>query len=483
MAGDGLTETTHGGVTPRGLEAVPRSPLFEGRFGRMFRALPASRPERAALEALGNAMPEETGAGTAADNPTIPAAYTYFGQFVDHDVTFDPVSQLSRINDPDALVDFRTPRFDLDSVYGLGPTASPFLYDTRDPVFAGVKLLVGRNPRSDRLQGGAPLDPQDLPRNEQGRALIGDPRNDENVVVGQLQLAFLKFHDRVADLVRRQRRLAGAALFEETRRLVVWHYQWVVVEDFLRRVAGDAIVDDVRRRGRRFFTWEEGPFMPVEFSAAAYRFGHSMVRPFYDLNETVTGIPIFSPSQRPGAFESLHGFRRLPQLWTVDWSHFAPLTRRRPQPSRRINIRLAPPLMRLPTSVDAGRNPLAVLNLRRGKALQLPSGQAVAAAMGERALTSAELALGRLRLDPAHRAFFELETPLWFYVLREAEVRSRGERLGPVGGRIVAEVLIGLLEGDPSSFLRQQPNWRPAGIPAARRGRFTLADLLRFATT
>lgn len=433
--------------------------------------------------ALGEAMPEETNAGSAADNPAIPSAYTYFGQFVDHDITFDPVSQLQRLNDPDALVDFRTPRFDLDSVYGQGPGASPFLYESVDPVFRGVKLLVGRNPATDPLQGGDPLDRQDLPRNQQGRALTGDPRNDENIIVGQLHLAFLKFHDRVADLVRRSRRLAGAALFEETRRLVTWHYQWVVIQDFLRRVAGDAIVDDVLRGGRRFFTWEDQPFMPVEFSVAAYRFGHSMIRPSYDLNETVTGVPIFSAADRPGTFESLHGFRRLPALWTIDWSHFAQLTRRRPQPSRKINIRLAPPLMRLPSSVDAGRNPLAVLNLRRGKALQLPAGQAVAAAMGVRPLSAAELALGRLRLSAAHRRVLELETPLWFYVLREAEVRSRSQRLGPVGGRIVAEVLIGLLEGDPSGFLRREPGWRPAGVPAAGRGRFTLADLLRFATT
>jgi hypothetical protein len=210
MAGDELGVTTHGGITPRGLDAVPKSPLFEGRFGRMFRALPAPLHDREALIALGNAMPEETNAGTAADNPAIPSAYTYFGQFVDHDITFDPVSQLQRLNDPDALVDFRTPRFDLDSVYGAGPTASPFLYESRDATFRGVKLLVGRNPRSDPLQGGDPLDPQDLPRNEQGRALIGDPRNDENIVVSQLQLAFLKLHDRAVDRVRRATRRAGS---------------------------------------------------------------------------------------------------------------------------------------------------------------------------------------------------------------------------------------------------------------------------------
>jgi hypothetical protein len=268
---------------------------------------------------------------------------------------------------------------------------------------------------------------------------------------------------------------------------VTWHYQWVVVHDFLERVVGAPLVRDVLTNGRRFFEWENAPFMPVEFSAAAYRFGHSMIRPEYDLNETVRGVPIFSPADRPGTFESLHGFRRLPALWTIDWSHFAPLTRRRPQLSRKINIRLAPPLMRLPSSVDAGRNPLAVLNLRRGKALQLPAGQAVAGAMGVTPLSAAQLAFGRLRLPAAHRRALEQDTPLWFYVLREAEVHGSSQQLGPVGGRIVAEVLIGLLEADPGGFLKREPTWRPGvgavTLPSARRGDFTLSDLLRFATT
>ena len=484
VADEGLVEegvTHHGGAPPRGLMAVPKSRLFEGRFGRMFRNLPIPRPPREALIALGNAMPEERRPPPAADNTKIPAAYTYLGQFIDHDLTFDPASKLQRLNDPDALINFRTPRYDLDSLYGRGPSDTPFLYEWLNPEFRGVKLLAGRNPQTDPVDGEE-LDRQDLPRNEQGRALIGDPRNDENIIVSQFHLAFIKLHDRVVDRVKEDKGLTGSDLFEEARRLATWHYQWVVVHDFLRRIAGDAVVDDVLTNGRDFFTWQDEPFMPVEFSAAAYRFGHSMIRPSYDLNEIVTGVPIFSRKEKPGNREHLGGFRRLPSLWTIDWSHFVKIDPTRPQPSRRINIRLARPLMKLPASVNTGRNPLSVLNLRRGKALQLPSGQSVAQLMGQTPLTTAELELSKLRLKAAHRTVLEQDTPLWFYVLKEAEVRANGERLGPVGARIVAEVLIGLLQGDPNSFLSVEPSWTPAGIPAKTPGEFTLADLLTFAT-
>ena len=492
LSDEGLVEegvTHHGGAPQRGLAAVPRSPLFEGRFGRMFPNLPISRPPNEALIALGKAMPEERRPPPQADNASIPVGYTYLGQFVDHDITFDPVSTLQRVSDPDGLIDFRSPRFDLDSLYGRGPSDSPYLYEWLDPEFRGVKLLAGRNPQFD--SDDQVLERQDLPRNQQGRALIGDPRNDENIIVSQLHLAMIKFHDRVVDRVKADTGLSGAALFEEARRLVTWHYQWVVVKDFLPRIAGAAVVNDVLKTdpatGRpvadlRFFTWTGDPFMPVEFSVAAYRFGHSMIRPSYDLNEIVTGVPIFSRKAQPGPLEHLGGFRRLPQAWTITWPHFVKITSRRPQPSRRINIRLARPLMKLPGGVNRGRNPLSVLNLRRGKALQLPSGQSVAQHMGETPLTTEQLELERLRLRAAHRNALQQDTPLWFYVLKEAEKREQGRRLGPVGARIVAEVLVGLLAGDPNSWFNVEPTWTPSGIPAKTAGEFTLADLLDFAT-
>jgi hypothetical protein len=439
---------------------VARSTSFEGRYGRMFRTLPAFAPPDAALTALAAAMADPS--GPEGDNPDIPSGYTYLGQFVDHDMTFDPVSSLDRVNDPDALTSFRTPRFDLDSIYGRGPADSPYLYDQEDP----ASLLIGRNT-------GAGLEPVDLPRNQQGRALIGDPRNDVHFVVSQLHLAFLRFHNAVVDHLRFESE--PAQLFADARRVVTWHYQWIVIHDFLSRLVGPDLLGQVLTTSKRtgqaratlsFFAWRSQPFLPVEFTAAAYRFGHSMVRPEYRINDTLPVLPILTDIRVANPLQHLGGFRFLPKGWTVQWKHFFPLGAGTPQLSRRLDTRLAEPLRKLPPAIDDDRRSLGLLNMLRGRSLQLPSGQAVAAAMGT-AVPDDQLGLVGV-------------TPLWFYLLREAEVLADGRRLGPTGGRIVAEVLVGLLKGDASSFLRQEPAWRPQ-LPAASEGTFTMVDLLRFA--
>jgi len=516
----------HGTEPPRGLDQVAGSPLFQGRFGRMFRNLPSLIADDDLLIQLASTMVEPSDLGSAGfptsaqpatgsaasgspssssspggqdapdpfDNPAISAGYTYLGQFIDHDITFDPNSKLQRENDPNALRDFRTPRFDLDSVYGRGPDDQPYLYDDD-----GMHLRIGKTGNNeDDLPRTSPV--EGLPR----RALIGDPRNDENVIVSQIQLATLKFHNRVVDHVANENRsLSPGDLLNQARQLVRWHYQWVVIHDFLATIVGEDLVEAilhpdtyqvntavgpreafVARPDLKFFHWTNNPYMPVEFSAAAYRFGHSMVRPEYELNQVVKDRPIFSSNPNAGEFDDLRGFRERPPAWIIEWHRFFPFSTGNEaelQRARLIDTKLAPGLSTLPPGVVSPSDPhkaLAERNLLRGKALGLPSGQVVARYMGipEDLILSGD-ALG-LSGDVA--IAFNQDTPLWFYILKEAEVLAIGNQLGPVGGRIVAEVLIGLLAGDPSSYLSIQPHWRPT-LLASQKETFTMADLLTFA--
>lgn len=434
-----------------------------GRFGRMFRCLPAfasDTPEiRNALIELGKAGgimdPDDN-----PDNSAIPAGFTFFGQFVDHDLTFDPTSSLERQSDPEAIENFRTPAFELDNVYGAGPAASPLLYDNT-PENRG-KLLIDAG------------FPQDLPRNSQNTALIGDPRNDENLIVAQLHVAFLKFHNAVVDQLKADGTNPGQ-IFDQAQRLVRWHYQWIVLHEFLPLIAGKEVVETVLAKGRRFYSykWRREPFIPVEFSVAAYRFGHSQVRPGYRINDTFAAAIFGAPGSN-----DLSGGKRIEADRAIDWrTFFAVDTAIAPQISKRIDTAISRPLFQLPfipQNLPSNPSSLAQRNLLRHLTFKLPSGQAVARHMGIKPLTAADLA-DVAAISPSLAA----STPLWFYVLREADKRAEGRSLGPVGGRIVAEVFIGLLEADSESFLSQQPDWTPTlgNTPGA----FTIADLLKVA--
>jgi hypothetical protein len=427
------------------------------------------------------------------NNPDIPAGFTFLGQFIDHDLTFDPTSSLERQSDPESIENFRTPAFELDNVYASGRAASPHQYDINS---GRVKFLI------EKLDPNDAASQDDLPRNSQNVAIIADPRNDENVIVSQLQLAFLKFHNAVVDRVQHET-LEFADVFAEAQRLVRWHYQWIVLHEFLPHIVGEEIIEDILNtdtpagspiphrqsregqghRGRRFYDWENKPFIPVEFAVAAYRFGHSMVRPFYRLN-TVNSVnfaaPIFDAALDPADPDpnDLRGGKRAPRRF-VQWNNFFQID---DSPfagnlSIRIDTVLSTPLFNLPFSGpnlpdDAEVTSLAQRNLLRHLTFSLPSGQAVAKAMGIEPLDRADLA----DLDEFG---FARSTPLWFYILREAHIKEAGRRLGPVGGRIVAEVFIGLLQGDRQSFLRQDPNWEPT--LGAEPGKFGMADLLKVA--
>lgn len=457
----------HGTADLRGGNC-PRSRYYDrGRFGRMFGNLPGFQADPAALRELGKAGGPMDGGQNNPDHPNgLGAGFTFLGQFIDHDITFDPTSSLERQADPEAVSNFRTPTLELDNLYGAGPGASPFLYR-----------------RDDRSQFLLGLDtaerPNDLPRNQEGIALIGDPRNDENLIVSQLHVALLKFHNAVATQVAANPP-AGKSVFEEAQRLVRWHYQWMILHEFLPLIVGQELVSNILKEGRKFYKWRNEPFIPVEFSVAAYRFGHSQVRPGYRIS-TDFARPLFSP---PGAVATpgdvlpsdLSGGRRIAPEQVVEWNRFFSTggNTTNLQIGKRFDTLVSPPLLNLPFASGSASDPqsLPVRNLLRGHIFGLPSGQDVAVAMGEVPLTADEIG------QPASDLGFGESTPLFFYCLKEAEVKANGVTLGPVGGRIVAEVFIGLIQGDKSSYLRTDPRWRPH---LGKKGAFSMVDLLKFA--
>jgi hypothetical protein len=418
------------------------------------------------------------------NNPALTAGMTFLGQFLDHDMTFDPTSSLERQVDPEQIANFRTPTLALDSVYGAGPGASPHLYDQSEDG-QGIKFLTEPVPGSSGKR--------DVPRNSQSIALIGDPRNDENLIVSQLHLAFLMFHNAVVEHVKATLGLTlPGEIFAEAQRIVRWHYQWMILHEFLPLTCGETVVQDIRQNGRSFYKWRNEPFIPVEFSVAAYRFGHSQVRPSYRAHFSGLGglAPFFAfifvpdPPANPADPEDLRGSVRAERRF-IEWPTFFNFNDGQVRLNKRIDTILSTPLFQLPSNIGAVPHPhpisnpqsLAQRNLLRHLTFSLPSGQRVAKAMRVTPLSDGDF-------DELRPHGLENRVPLWFYVLREAMVCCNGERLGPVGGRIVAEVFIGLLQGDRSSYLAQDPDWEPTLPtidPSVQGESFRMVDLLRFA--
>ena len=439
------------------LKAPLSHALEDGKYGRMFPDLPGLKIEPGVLVALGQAGGSIEGRGKLdGDNPRIPAGWAFLGQFIAHDITRD-VSLLQHHANVGELRNFRAPRLDLESVYGAGPSNAPFFYDAHDPDL----FLLGLNDAGEA---------EDLPRNPQGVALSADPRDDTHTLVSQLHVAYLKFHNAIVRRLR-ARGMPKEAVFEEARRTARWHHQWIVVHEFLPLHVGRDLVTEILRDGPKFFNLEGSVSIPVEFADAAYRFGHPQVRAAYQLNT--------SSGERP-LFPDLLGFQPVTSDKRLDWSLFFDMDESvTPQLTHRLEPRIAGPLVHLPAAMvgevaEAHQSSLAYRDLERGSDCELPSGEAVAARMGVEPLSAQEIGLG------AHG--WHGETPLWYYILREAAVRHDGEQLGAVGGRIVAEVLVGLVMSDPTSYLTLKPDWQPV-LPSKVQHEFWMADLLRFAET
>lgn len=455
--------------------------------------LPFNAATQALLGNLGNMMGDPgRDPNINSHNPVdagvskIPAGFTYFGQFVDHDVTFDVSSTLDADTDANTINNMRSPSLDLDSVYGDGPGLDPFLYvfPSVGPSTA-IKFQTGTNsnvgpggPSSNGAPAGMVAQTRwDVPRiSGTNTAVIGDPRNDENLIIVQFQHAMLRFHNAVVDLLLAAS-FAGD-IFAEAKRIVTHHYQWAVVNDYLKRICGAAAVTNaigsvVAPIGSAFR-------MPVEFAVAAYRFGHSMIRDRYWVNFNFPNATLGQVFQ----------FNRNPLLpvfsnWVVDFNAFfdtgvpVPIHNK----ARKIDSVMANGLESLPGFAGMMAI-LATRNLRRALALGLPSGQGMANSFGIVPMTAAQLTAGlpaaEIAVLNSGGGVLKTKTPLWYYVLREAAVLGGGNQLGPVGARIVAETFVRILKRDATSFMNASGGFAPM-LPSATPGDFTVADLVTFA--
>jgi hypothetical protein len=522
----------HGGEL-RGLDLVTESPTTEGRFGFMFKDLEPHRPPDALLRELGDAMMEQPTTTTTTDsagNPVLVTAendkfnenpskfltsgFTFVGQFVDHDITFDHTPIDQQQSDPDATTNFRTPRYDLDALYGRGPTSDPDLYDSSDRDKFKIEKRTATHIRTDKLKvDGVNEVVYDVKRSA-GKAIIADPRNDQTIIISQMHVAMQMFHNKLVDYMRALR-VPRASVFESARRLARWHYQWMVTHEFLPAIAGQATADSVYKEvstgapiiNIKYYKPTNStarPFIPVEFTVAAYRFGHSITRPRYTvrdylyvdaagkvLSRGVSSVPLFEATATDN---NLNGSREVPARLKLQWSkffNFPGVTELTARPVRQFDASLSDALFRMPATAlpdtVSNENLLAVRNLLRGSIVGLPSGQQVARMMGETPLSNDELSKNhRIEIDwpivgnqvkaktryiednpklaeALAKPEFGGEAPLWFYILKEAEI------------------LVGLLQQDKNSYLYLQPTWKPSSPVTPVRGRFTMADLLKYA--
>jgi hypothetical protein len=544
VVGEGIL-TRDGAGNPVRLRPSTVAELRKFRFSRLGPQGP--QLDHDLIAALATAMTTPADQPDSA-GPSIPAGFTYLGQFVDHDLTSDrTAASFGSDVTVDELVQGRSPSLDLDSLYGRGPGhhQDRRFYEADSPrLLTGTTSAVPIDAGTNVARAGF-----DLPRvgagstkAEQRAANIPDGRNDDNLAVAQTHLAFIRFHNRVVDRLVAQG-FSEHGLFRRARAEVVRHYQWMLRTDFLPRIVDPDIVDDVFTFGRRFFEVPvsgpygelddadgalrpvDAPTMPIEFSVAAYRLGHSMVRDRYEWNRvfrtgsvpfgeatlfqlfTFTGTSgILTPVPNTPAgllqLDDPNGgtFLTLPTNWIVDFRRlhdFTPYGRPELLPpadlgggnvTKRIDTLLADPLADLPEGTFGGRSlgladrdlrrNLAFRNLTRANMVHLATGQQLAAFLGVEPLADDELLDGDGGADLSgltggqRRALLE-NTPLWFYVLREAEVN--GGRLTGVGGRIVTEVFHRAMEGADPSIVRD-PFWRPNLGPDEET--FRMSDLL-----
>ena len=467
--------------------------------------LPPFFPPDDALIALGMSM------HTTKDQERskLPAGYVFLGQFIDHDLSRDAQGHIfpCGIMDPKSLVNMRSSFFNLDVLYGQGPGVDTCLYQSADSIRLKLSETTPGVFVTKKFPNDLPRKQQfsetEVPPNDIQTPLTIDPRQDENLAISQMHVAFVKFHNAVIDS-----EFGGddsPANFEKVKEIVTRHYQWVVLHDFLPRLVQPDILAEVisavqNGEERYYYPESYGPFMPVEFSVAAFRMGHSIVSQAFNWNSHFTSASVkdlsdFTARGRMGGAQSWSAAKRtwlpiesLPSRWIIDWTRFFDFT------GIDGSFNLLNFSAKIDTSIidrfrvlipDVGgaftyRSSLAVRNLFRGRALQLPTGQAVARLLGEEPISAERMTEN---MDESIKAEFGENTPLWYYILKEAELltndESGTERLGRVGSRIMAETMVGLIKVSPISIL-DGAGWKPTLCPEERKDKFGIADLLHF---
>lgn len=450
------------------INRIRSRPSDYGFFFPELRSDPASQlPIRSdmgrRLFALASVMTSSHSESSLVSN--VPAVHTYFGQFIDHDITFQqsdidgenlPLEIVPLADPTESLRNDRSPNLNLDSVY-----AFPAPRDPRNK----SKMQLGR------VSTAPPRPPQkdiwnDLPRRGRSRdisldraAIIGDPRNDENLIIAQLHVAFLRAHNALVD---------QGKSFDEARKVLQKMYLSAIFGDFLPLLVDEVVLDNVIKEGPQFWRCPTGAqFVPLEFSVAGFRFGHSMVRSEYDINQSFgfTGRIGTAPLSSMFTFTAMSGnmslgvhrdFDTLPENWIIEWHRLVSVPDSQPPlVARPIGTTLSPGLDDL-RDFDGTRLPqpvalrLAARNLLRGYRVGLPTGQAIAQLIGEKPLSGSDLleALPVSQRSIVSNLGFAEHTPLWFYVLAEANnhlSRQKGRpRLGVVGSTIVVETLYNL---------------------------------------
>lgn len=551
-----IKDLRHGSLEPEDFDIDSKTPfkyLFDTKSDEELLTQSSNTVE--ALDDLAKAMIDATPPDGSKE--AVPAIYTYWSQFIDHELTArtdrtttvsditvgaDDLQPVERATVERDLLNRRTPALELDVVYGEGLPGRHGMKSrsshARDLELShklrdGNKLRVGTNtvavdpdgkqligalvPTFSDLQRDLPrigplldlgvLKLDDLPpelresTTLRQRAFIGDPRNDENLIVAQFHVAMLRFHNAVVDYLQFNTKRfdppAKSDLFEDAQRVVRWTFQWLVVNDFLKTLLREDQLKKVldARASKYFKRADHGnePYMPIEFSVACYRFGHSMVRGAYDYNRNFgrQKDAADSPDGNLRARATLdqlfeftgkhkapfRGAPTVPHNWIIEWQRFDGSSKLPGRTARLIDTRLDNPLGDLlnegkelsatPTPEEERINKLlkqlAQRNLRRGYHLSLPTGQALATALDIKPLTAAEIRDGNSEdvNEALDKGGFAERTPLWFYTLKEAELEG-GTRLGPLGSRVVAETIIGVLIADPESYLVKQPSWNPS---------------------